>query len=732
MSVNGECITDYYNGKKAVKFSWSRKDVVNNASDCYSVISFRLDGVGQSGYHWAGPIKVYINKTSGTPNFTFWSDRKELYNGTNIAKDQEFIIHHDKSTGTASFYVYIEAAIYTYAVNCYARGDWTLDTIPRNFSSTPSISGNSRTINTYTLNWSTSETCSKVVLYVNGGYKTEWSGSASSGTITATGLDPATTYNMYVNCTRKDSGQTSNSSTKQYTTYQKGLVTSAPNFNDEENPSIGYKNEAGNTVDTLAACISLTGAKDDVPYRNISKTGTSYTFNLTNDERTTLRKACSNTPDDLTVKFYVRTVSGGKTYYSIVDKKMTIKDGQPIFSDFTVAEADEDIYERLTRNRTKFIRKYSDIKIIISSGNKMIAQKEATPTSYNINVGEKSKTLSYSTDTLETTIDNMDYNKVEVYAIDSRNKQTPVFKSLDIIDYKELALNNIEFNRKNSVEETILITGNGTWTNVDFGNVVNSIKSFVFRRKSKNDIAWSEWYSIKEFFHINENGTFNNKVENEFTAATFDFGEEYDIEIKIEDELSVINRNISVNSGKILMSALKEYGVNFGGIYDKEEGGVLQVNGKNIENLSSGITGDTLPIGSVVDFDGTEIPENWVEVDDTEWKIASLSSNFTYYNNSSENKPRYRKIGKLVEIQGVVAPTSDLAANTEYAIFNLPQGYRPSRAINKLCQGTTTRIWLLSVATNGAVTLARYREGNSWVQPFASNWFPFQMTFFID
>lgn len=617
MATNGECITDYYNNKKAVKFSWSRKDVVNNASDCYSVISFRLDGVGQSGYHWAGPIKVYINKTSGTPNFTFWSDRKELYNGTNIAKDQEFIIHHDKSTGTASFYVYIEAAIYTYAVNCYARGDWTLDTIPRKFSSTPSISANSKTINTYTLNWSTSETCSKVSLYVNGYWKTDWTGSAKSGTITATGLDPATTYNMYVTCTRKDSGQTSDSSTKQYTTYDYGKVTLAPDFNDEDNPTINYSNPAGNTVSAIQTCIATPdGQTIYVPYRDISKTGTSYTYNLTNDERKILRKACANTPNDLDVKFYVTTISGGATYYNSVQKKMTIKDGQPIFSDFTVSEADEDIYERLTRNRTKFIRKYSDIKIIISSGNKMIAQKEATPTSYNINVGEKSKTLSYSTDTLETTIENMDYNKVEVYAIDSRNKQTPVFKSLDIIDYKELALNNIEFNRKNSVEETILITGNGTWTNVDFGNVVNSIKSFVFRRKSKNDIAWSEWYSIKEFFHINENGTFNNKVENEFTAATFDFGEEYDIEIKIEDELSVINRNISVNSGKILMSALKEYGVNFGGIYDKEEGGVLQVNGKNIENLSSGITGDTLPIGSVVEFDGTEIPGNWVKLDD--------------------------------------------------------------------------------------------------------------------
>ena len=220
----------------------------------------------------------------------------------------------------------------------------------------------------------------------------------------------------------------------------------------------------------------------------------------------------------------------------------------------------------------------------------MVAQKEAIAKSYNVIAGDQNKLLTYSTDDLTTTISNMDSNKVEVYAVDSRNNQTPVSKSLDIIDYKEVVLNSIKFERKNGVEETILITGNGTWTNVNFGAVVNSIKSFIFRRKNKKESVWSDWYSIKELFHINENGTFNNKVENEFTATTFHFGEEYDVEVKIEDELSIASKNISVNSGKILMSALKEYGVCFGEVYDKNIGGALQVKGKNLEKLAAGVT----------------------------------------------------------------------------------------------------------------------------------------------
>ena len=58
-------------------------------------------------------------------------------------------------------------------------------------------------------------------------------------------------------------------------------ITSAPDFNDEQNPTIGYSNPAGNSVNSLQACISLTGASADVSYRDIPKTGSSYTFNLT-------------------------------------------------------------------------------------------------------------------------------------------------------------------------------------------------------------------------------------------------------------------------------------------------------------------------------------------------------------------------------------------------------------------------------------------------------------------
>ena len=95
---------------------------------------------------------------------------------------------------------------------------------------------------------------------------------------------------------------------------RQATITSAPDFTHEDDPTITYSNPAGNAVTKLEACISLTGAKADVDYRSIPKTGTSYTFPLTAAERELLLK---NTPGpSRSVQFFVRTTIGGNVFYS--------------------------------------------------------------------------------------------------------------------------------------------------------------------------------------------------------------------------------------------------------------------------------------------------------------------------------------------------------------------------------------------------------------------------------
>ena len=108
-------------------------------------------------------------------------------------------------------------------------------------------------------------------------------------------------------------------------------ITSATNFTDIQNPTIQYSNPAGINVTSLQACISLTGSNDDVSYRDISPTGTSYTFTLTEAERNVLRQATPNS-NTLTVYFYVKTVLSGQTFYQNISATMTIVNGNPTFS----------------------------------------------------------------------------------------------------------------------------------------------------------------------------------------------------------------------------------------------------------------------------------------------------------------------------------------------------------------------------------------------------------------
>lgn len=120
-------------------------------------------------------------------------------------------------------------------------------------------------------------------------------------------------------------------------------------------------------------------------------------------------------------------------------------------------------------------------------------------------------------------------------------------------------------------------------------------------------------------------------------------------------------------------------------------------------------------------------------MEDSGWQTATLDSQFAIYN---ETTPvQYRKIGKMVEIRGAVAPTSNIAGSTtEYTIFTLPSEYRHSfdSPIYTLCQGTAQNKWLLIVRSSGEINFSRYGTTSGYVTCTTSNWLPFHIIFSID
>lgn len=156
MATSGSLVSSGYQGRK-IRFEWERTSysTANNTS----TIKWTLKGYGDATSSWykAGNFKV---KIAGDVEYSS-STRINLYEGTSIASGTKTIKHN--SDGTKSFSVYIEAGIYTVAVNCTGSKTFTLNTIPREstISATDAYVENQSTITvnrkvssyTHTITW---------------------------------------------------------------------------------------------------------------------------------------------------------------------------------------------------------------------------------------------------------------------------------------------------------------------------------------------------------------------------------------------------------------------------------------------------------------------------------------------------------------------------------------------------------------------------------------------------
>lgn len=117
-------------------------------------------------------------------------------------------------------------------------------------------------------------------------------------------------------------------------------------------------------------------------------------------------------------------------------------------------------------------------------------------------------------------------------------------------------------------------------------------------------------------------------------------------------------------------------------------------------------------------------------VKDSGWKDVTFASKFTNY--GATNNLRYRKIGKIGILTGVVTPTETITASTVEDICTLPSGYRPAQAVYLIMHGTVRNKWLLTINTSGLVTFARYGGYDSYTDAAAGTWCPIHAVFFID
>jgi len=401
-------------------------------------------------------------------------------------------------------------------------------------------------------------------------------------------------------------------------------IISATDFTDEGNPSITYSNPAATAVSLLQACISLDGSSADVPYRDIPKTGTKYTFSLTEAERNTLRAASPNS-NTLSVRFYVRSKIGDSKKLAYVHSKMTIVNADPTVS-ATAVDTNSTI-TALTGNSSILVALHSKAKVTINAA----AQKYAAIKSKKVTHG----TASLSGDgTLSVT-----NHPIKISVTDSRGNTTTQNASNTIVPYL-----NPTCSIGNNLPEaggafSLVVTG--LFYNGAIGKTTN-VLTVQYRYKAAGG-SYGNW---TPFSSVSKNG---NKYTAKANLTGLDYQTVYTFQARVID--SIHTSGITSAAKAVISEPVFDWGQNdfrFNVPVDLKDGCEIRKNGKTAYAPSGHGLGSTSWINTSEDIDTVKLTG-----------VYSFQSE-----NTSPNKPF--DMGELIAINRTDNVGTQIAIDDQY------------------------------------------------------------------
>ena len=301
-------------------------------------------------------------------------------------------------------------------------------------------------------------------------------------------------------------------------------IVTLPNFTDEDNLTFTYSNLIGNGASSLRACISLTGAAADIAYREISKTGTSYTFNLTDADREVLRNA-TTTAASRTVYLFLKTTINGTVYTDYRATTLTITNAKPTLS--PVVEDTNTTTTALTGDKNKLIKYYSNAKVTTGA----TALKGATIKSVKITCGGKSLTAN-------GTINAVESGTFTITATDSRGYSTTTTVTKTLINYIKPTCNL--GNEKPLADGSLSLSVSGKCFKGSFGSTSNTL-SIQYRLKPEGG-SYSSWTSLSTT--VSSSNTYSTTI----SKTGLDYKKTYTIQVKAVDAITYAQKETSLKA----------------------------------------------------------------------------------------------------------------------------------------------------------------------------------------
>lgn len=260
---------------------------------------------------------------------------------------------------------------------------------------------------------------------------------------------------------------------------RQAVLTSATDFNDEQNPTITYTNPLGAAAPSLQAGISLTQSNADViAYHDVDKTAGTDTIDLTEAERNVLRAAVTS-GNTRTVWIYLRTRIGETYYYSPLSKTFTIKNPNPTINP-TITDSNSTTVA-LTGDSSKLVKYYSNAAITIGAA----AVKQATITSKKVTCGNKTLTA-------DGTINAVESKNFVFTATDSRGNTTTKTVAPSFVEYVKLTCNL--GNNMPDADGDMVVKVSGNYFNGSFGSKSNSLN--VYYRYKTSGGSYGSWQAM--------------------------------------------------------------------------------------------------------------------------------------------------------------------------------------------------------------------------------------------